>query len=243
MPFSLERFQNIKTGLSEEELPKLKGAVSFDPMKLEKQKYGTISEAKPTFTSKFIRPTLQTLGIIPTPPQAEKYAEIEIPWYGLASREEKPYIEPDLTLGKYVKGLFEGTARPEYGKCVSICTTAALKQMILPALLAIAAPLLVGFILGKFALAGFLMGSIAGGFLLAITMANAGGSWDNAKKYIEMGEHGGKGSDAHKAAVVGDTVGDPMKDTSGPSLNIMIKLMAVISLVFAPVIISWDGLI
>jgi K(+)-stimulated pyrophosphate-energized sodium pump len=142
-----------------------------------------------------------------------------------------------------IPGIMDGTGRPEYGKCVKICTTAALRQMIVPAIMSIAVPLLVGFVLGKFALAGFLIGAIGSGFLLAITMANAGGSWDNAKKYIEKGEHGGKGSDAHKAAVVGDTVGDPMKDTSGPSLNIMIKLMAVISLVFAPVIINWDGLL
>ncbi|MBM4463310.1 MAG: sodium-translocating pyrophosphatase [Chloroflexi bacterium] len=140
-------------------------------------------------------------------------------------------------------GLMEGTARPEYGRCVDICTKAALRQMILPALMAIAAPVLVGYILGKFALVGFLAGATASGFLLAVTLANAGGSWDNAKKYIEMGKFGGKGSDPHKAAVVGDTVGDPMKDTSGPSLNIMIKLMAVIALVLAPVITSWDGLI
>ncbi|RLC95069.1 MAG: sodium-translocating pyrophosphatase, partial [Chloroflexi bacterium] len=135
-----------------------------------------------------------------------------------------------------IPGIMDGSGRPEYGRCVAICTTAALRQMIIPAVMAIAVPLLVGYILGKFALAGFLIGSIGSGFLLAITMANAGGSWDNAKKWIEKGEYGGKGSDAHKAAVVGDTVGDPMKDTSGPSLNIMIKLMAVISLVFAPVI-------
>ncbi len=142
-----------------------------------------------------------------------------------------------------IKGLWEGTARPEYGRCVDICTRAALKEMLIPSLMAIAAPLLVGFILGKYALAGFLMGAIASGFLLAITMANAGGSWDNAKKWIERGNYGGKGSDAHKAGVVGDTVGDPMKDTSGPSLNIMIKLMAVISLVLAPVLIDAGGLI
>jgi K(+)-stimulated pyrophosphate-energized sodium pump len=115
--------------------------------------------------------------------------------------------------------------------------------MIVPAMMAIVAPVLVGYILGKFALAGFLAGATASGFLLAVTMANAGGSWDNAKKYIEMGMFGGKGSDPHKAAVVGDTVGDPMKDTAGPSLNIVIKLMAVIALVLAPVITSWDGLI
>ena len=142
-----------------------------------------------------------------------------------------------------IKGIMDGSERPEYGRCVDICTKAALKQMIIPALMAIIVPILIGYILGKFALAGFLMGGIACGFLLAITMANAGGSWDNAKKYIEAGQHGGKGSDAHKAAVVGDTVGDPMKDTSGPSLNIMIKLMAVISLVFAPVIADWTGLL
>jgi K(+)-stimulated pyrophosphate-energized sodium pump len=140
-------------------------------------------------------------------------------------------------------GLMEGTARPEYGRCVDICTKAALKQMIVPALMAIVAPVLVGYILGKFALVGFLAGATASGFLLAVALANAGGSWDNAKKYIEMGKFGGKGSEPHKAAVVGDTVGDPMKDTSGPSLNIMIKLMAVIALVLAPVITSWGGLI
>jgi len=142
-----------------------------------------------------------------------------------------------------IDGLWEGAARPEYGRCVDICTRAALKEMLIPSLMAIAAPLLVGFILGKCALAGFLMGAIASGFLLAIAMANAGGSWDNAKKWIERGNYGGKGSEAHKAGVVGDTTGDPMKDTSGPSLNIMIKLMSVISLVLAPVLINADGLI
>jgi K(+)-stimulated pyrophosphate-energized sodium pump len=142
-----------------------------------------------------------------------------------------------------IDGLWTGAARPEYGRCVDICTRAALKEMLIPSLMAIAAPLLVGFILGKYALAGFLMGAIASGFLLAIALANAGGSWDNAKKWIERGNYGGKGSDAHKAGVVGDTAGDPMKDTSGPSLNIMIKLMSVISLVLAPVLIHAGGLI
>ncbi len=140
-----------------------------------------------------------------------------------------------------IKGLWEGTARPEYGRCVDICTKTALKEMLIPALMAIVVPIIVGFVLGKYALVGFLMGAIASGFLLAITMANAGGSWDNAKKWIERGNYGGKGSDAHKAGVVGDTAGDPMKDTSGPSLNIMIKLMSVISLVLAPVMVSWGG--
>ncbi|MCK4723562.1 MAG: sodium/proton-translocating pyrophosphatase, partial [Dehalococcoidia bacterium] len=142
-----------------------------------------------------------------------------------------------------IKGLMEGEARPEYGKCVDICTKAALKQMILPSLLTIVAPVLIGLILGPRALAGFLIGAIAAGFLIAVMMANAGGSWDNAKKWIEVGNFGGKGSDAHKAAVVGDTVGDPFKDTSGPSLNIMIKLMSIIALVLAPVLASVGGLL
>ena len=142
-----------------------------------------------------------------------------------------------------IKGLREGTARPEYGKCVDIATKAALKQMLVPSLMAIITPILVGVILGKYALAGFLAGSIAIGFVLAVTLNNAGGSWDNAKKWIEAGHFGGKGSEAHKAGVVGDTAGDPMKDTAGPSLNIMIKLMSVISLSLAPVLVHFTGLI
>jgi K(+)-stimulated pyrophosphate-energized sodium pump len=142
-----------------------------------------------------------------------------------------------------IPGLMEGTARPEYGKCVDISTKGALSRMIAPTLISIAAPLIVGFILGPYALGGFLVGAISCGFMLAITMANAGGSWDNAKKWIEAGHYGGKGSEAHKAGVVGDTAGDPMKDTSGPSLNIMIKLMSIISLVFAPVLAGTAGLL
>ena len=142
-----------------------------------------------------------------------------------------------------IKGLMEGEARPEYSKCVDICTRSALKEMILPGVITVVSPILVGFVLGPAALGGFLMGAIATGFILAITMANAGGSWDNAKKWIEMGNFGGKGSEAHKAGVVGDTVGDPMKDTAGPSLNIMIKLMSIIALVFAPVLAGFPGLI
>ena len=142
-----------------------------------------------------------------------------------------------------IKGLMEGEARPEYGKCVDICTKAALKEMLIPGLMTVAAPIMVGFILGPLALGGFLIGAIACGFILAVTFANAGGSWDNAKKWIERGAFGGKGSDAHKAAVIGDTVGDPMKDTSGPSLNIMIKLMSIIALVLAPVLAGFPGLI
>jgi len=142
-----------------------------------------------------------------------------------------------------IKGLMEGTARPDYSKSVTICTTAALKQMLAPGLLTIISPVIVGLLLGPLALAGFLVGAIACGFILAITFANAGGSWDNAKKWIETGAFGGKGSDAHKAAVIGDTVGDPMKDTSGPSLNIMIKLMSIIALVIAPVLAGFPGLL
>ncbi|MFC1938835.1 sodium-translocating pyrophosphatase [Chloroflexota bacterium] len=142
-----------------------------------------------------------------------------------------------------IKGLMEGTAKPEYGKCVDICTRDAIKQMILPGVLTIVMPIVVGFILGPIALGGFLIGAVACGFILAVTFANAGGSWDNAKKWIETGAFGGKGSDAHKAAVVGDTVGDPMKDTAGPSLNIMIKLMSIVALVLAPVLVHFGGLI
>ncbi len=136
-----------------------------------------------------------------------------------------------------IAGLMEGTADPDYNSCISISTNAALREMILPGVLAVVAPLAVGIVLGPEALGGLLVGSLAAGFLLAITMANAGGAWDNAKKYIEQGHLGGKGSDAHKAAVVGDTVGDPFKDTSGPSLNILIKLMSMVALVFAPLIL------
>ena len=142
-----------------------------------------------------------------------------------------------------IPGLMEGTGKPEYAKCVDICTKDSLKKMILPGVITILSPVLVGFILGPVALGGFLGGAIATGLVLAITFANAGGSWDNAKKWIETGAYGGKGSVAHKAAVVGDTVGDPMKDTSGPSLNIMIKLITIISLVLAPVLAGFSGLI
>jgi K(+)-stimulated pyrophosphate-energized sodium pump len=135
---------------------------------------------------------------------------------------------------KEIAGLMEGTAEPDYTACITISTNAALRQMIAPGILAIGAPILTGLILGPAALAGLLVGSIVSGFVLAVMMANAGGAWDNAKKYIEQGNLGGKGSAAHKAAVVGDTVGDPFKDTSGPALNILLKLMAIVSVVFAP---------
>lgn len=140
-------------------------------------------------------------------------------------------------------GILEGTDKPDYAACVGISTDAALKEMVAPGLLAIIAPLAVGILLGTDALGGMLAGALASGVLLAIMMANAGGAWDNAKKYIEGGKHGGKGSDAHKAAVVGDTVGDPFKDTSGPSINILIKLMTIVSLVFCPLFVAIGGLL
>ena len=137
----------------------------------------------------------------------------------------------------------EGTSKPDYANCVDISTKAALKEMIVPGLMAIIAPLLIGILLGVEALGGMLAGALSSGVLLAIMMANAGGAWDNAKKYIEEGHFGGKGSDSHKAAVVGDTVGDPFKDTSGPSINILIKLMTIVSVVFAPLFVQIGGLI
>jgi K(+)-stimulated pyrophosphate-energized sodium pump len=141
------------------------------------------------------------------------------------------------------KGIMEGTSKPDYARCVDISTKAALKEMVAPGLLAIIAPLAVGIILGVEALGGMLAGALSAGVLLAIMMANAGGAWDNAKKYVEEGHFGGKGSETHKAAVVGDTVGDPFKDTSGPSINILIKLMTIVSVVFAPLFVSIGGLI
>ena len=140
-----------------------------------------------------------------------------------------------------IPGIMEGKAKPDYKTCVAISTTAALKEMLVSGIMAVVAPLAVGLILGSTALAGLLAGSLVSGVMMAMFMSNAGGAWDNAKKYIEEGNHGGKGSDAHKAAVVGDTVGDPFKDTSGPSINILIKLMTVVSTVFAA-IFSMNGL-
>ena len=141
------------------------------------------------------------------------------------------------------KGIMEGTSKPDYARCVDISTGAALHEMIAPGVLAIVAPVVVGLVLGVEALGGMLGGALSSGVLLAIMMSNAGGAWDNAKKYIESGVFGGKGSDTHKAAVVGDTVGDPFKDTSGPSINILIKLMTIVSLVFAPIFVQFGGLL
>ena len=142
-----------------------------------------------------------------------------------------------------IPGILEGTGKPQYGSCVDISTRAALHEMIIPGFMAVLAPLVVGVLLGPEALGGLLAGSLITGVLMAIFMSNSGGAWDNAKKYIEEGHHGGKASAAHKAAVVGDTVGDPFKDTSGPSLNILIKLMTVVALVFAPLFVRLGGLL
>lgn len=135
-------------------------------------------------------------------------------------------------------GIMSGNQRPDYKKCVAISTRAALKEMLAPGLIAILTPVAVGLVLGVQALGGTLAGALVTGVMMAIFMANSGGAWDNAKKYIEQGQHGGKGSAAHKAAVVGDTVGDPFKDTSGPALNTLIKLMSIIALVCAPLFLS-----
>jgi K(+)-stimulated pyrophosphate-energized sodium pump len=137
-----------------------------------------------------------------------------------------------------IPGILEGKTPPDTNKCVDIATTAALKRMIIPGISAILAPILIGIFIGPHALGGFLAGATLTGVILGLLMANAGGAWDNAKKYIEEGYFGGKGSEAHKAGVIGDTVGDPFKDTSGPSMNILIKLMSVVSLVTAPAIVA-----
>jgi K(+)-stimulated pyrophosphate-energized sodium pump len=134
---------------------------------------------------------------------------------------------------KEIAGLIEGKAKPDYARAVDICTKSAQKEMLKPAVITVILPIVVGLLLGLDALMGLLVGAMAGGFVLAVMMANAGASWDNAKKYIENGNFGGKGTDAHKASVTGDTVGDPFKDTAGPSLNILIKLMSIIAIVFA----------
>jgi K(+)-stimulated pyrophosphate-energized sodium pump len=137
---------------------------------------------------------------------------------------------------KEIPGIMEGSQEPDYERCIDISTKAALKEMIVPGMMAVFSPVVVGLLLGPSALGGLLAGSIVTGVMLAIFMANAGGAWDNAKKYIEEGNLGGKGTPPHAAAVVGDTVGDPFKDTAGPSLNILIKLMSIIALVIAPLL-------
>jgi len=139
-----------------------------------------------------------------------------------------------------IKGILEGEAKPDYARCVSISTKGAQTEMILPSVLAILVPILVGILIGVPGVLGLLVGGLSAGFVMAVFMANSGGAWDNAKKYVEEGNFGGKGSECHKATVVGDTVGDPFKDTSGPSLNILIKLMSMVSIVMAGLTISFN---
>jgi K(+)-stimulated pyrophosphate-energized sodium pump len=156
-------------------------------------------------------------------------------------RSANEMIEEVRRQFREIPGLLEGKAEPDSARCVAISTKSAIREMILPGLLAVTAPVLTGFLLGVSGLGGLLAGSLVTGVLMALMMANAGGVWDNAKKYIEEGHHGGKGSEPHKAAVIGDTVGDPFKDTSGPSLNILIKLMTIVAVIFAPLVVSWMG--
>jgi K(+)-stimulated pyrophosphate-energized sodium pump len=138
-----------------------------------------------------------------------------------------------------IEGILEGKAEPDYSRCVAISTKGAQREMLLPSILAIIVPIITGLVLGVAGVLGLLIGGLATGFVLAVFMANAGGAWDNAKKYVEEGHFGGKGSDCHKATVVGDTVGDPFKDTSGPSLNILIKLMSMVSIVMAGLTVTY----
>ena len=156
-------------------------------------------------------------------------------------RSANEMIEEVRRQFREIKGLLEGEAEPDSARCVAISTQSAIREMILPGVLAVTAPVATGFLLGVSGLGGLLAGALVSGVLMALMMANAGGVWDNAKKYIEEGHHGGKGSEPHKAAVIGDTVGDPFKDTSGPSLNILIKLMTIVAVIFAPLVVAWMG--
>ncbi len=158
------------------------------------------------------------------------------------SKAANKMIEEVRRQFRTIQGILEGTGKPDYTSCVAISTKAALQEMLTPGIMAVAVPLIVGFLLGPTALGGLLAGALITGVMLAIFMSNSGGAWDNAKKYVEEGHHGGKGSDTHHATVVGDTVGDPFKDTSGPSINILIKLMTVVSLVFAPLFVKFGGI-
>ena len=153
---------------------------------------------------------------------------------GAVGRAAQAMVEEVRRQFREHPGIMDGTEQPDHERAIRISTDGSLKEMIVPGVIAVAAPIVVGAVIGAQALGGLLIGSIAAGSMLAIMMANAGGAWDNAKKYIEEGNYGGKNSEAHKAAVVGDTVGEPFKDTSGPSLNILLKLMAIVAVVFGP---------
>ncbi|MEZ4658459.1 MAG: sodium-translocating pyrophosphatase [Caldilineaceae bacterium] len=190
---------------------------------------GVVQKGNPEFTLNLLDPSMVP-GILIGAMLPYLFAALTMTAVGKAAYEIVLEVRRQF---REIPGLMEGTGQPDYKTCVGISTQSALREMIIPGALAVVVPLLVGFILGAEALAGLLIGAIASGFMLAVMMANAGGAWDNAKKWIETGQMGGKGSNSHKAAVVGDTVGDPFKDTSGPSLNILIKLMSIVSLVFA----------
>ena len=152
---------------------------------------------------------------------------------GAVGRSAEKMVQEVRRQFKEIAGIMEGTAEPDYQSCIRISTEASLKEMVLPGVLAVVCPIVIGILLGASGLAGFLAGALVSG--VALMMSNSGGAWDNAKKYVEEGNQGGKGSEAHKAAVVGDTIGDPFKDTSGPAMNILIKLMTIVSLVVAPI--------
>jgi K(+)-stimulated pyrophosphate-energized sodium pump len=159
---------------------------------------------------------------------------------GAVGRAAQSMVEEVRRQFREIKGILEGTGTPDYSRCVEISTLSAQKEMIFPSLLAIAIPIVVGCLLGVAGVMGLLVGGLTAGFTLAVFMANAGGAWDNAKKMVEEGNFGGKGSECHKATVVGDTVGDPFKDTSGPSLNILIKLMSMVSIVMAGLTVAFS---
>ena len=159
---------------------------------------------------------------------------------GAVGRAAQSMVEEVRRQFREIKGILEGKGTPDYGRCVEISTRSAQKEMVFPSLLAIAIPIVVGMLLGVAGVMGLLVGGLTAGFTLAVFMANAGGAWDNAKKMVEEGNFGGKGSECHKATIVGDTVGDPFKDTSGPSLNILIKLMSMVSIVMAGLVVAFS---
>ena len=180
-------------------------------------------------------------GVLKPPTAVHNDPRVEPPPGRAVGRAAGAMVDEVRRQFREFPGIMDGTDKPDYRRCVEISTQSALREMVTPSLLAIVVPIIVGLVLGVPGVLGLLAGGLATAFSLALMMANAGGAWDNAKKYIEEGHHGGKGSDAHKAAVVGDTVGDPFKDTAGPALNILVKLMSVVALVIAPLIAGQTG--